>query len=121
VDDRQCDQVVMGQRCQSLENTNGASQANSRSEAILNLPKRDRLVFIICLLDGYSIHDCAVLLGRSREINEVRHRADIQIGQIDELGKVVTFGMSLISVSAVEEKWVSLPTILVRRTPRVLE
>ena len=46
--------------------------------------------FSSCLLEGYSIHDRAVLravlLGRSpREINEVRHRVDIQIRQIDEL------------------------------------
>jgi len=97
----------MGEGCQSLENANSASQANTRSESILNLPKRDRLVFIICLLEGYSIHARAVLLGRSpREINEVRHRVDIQITQIDEFRKWVTFGMSLISLSAAEEKWV---------------
>jgi hypothetical protein len=83
VDYPQCDQVVMGQGCQSLENANGASQANTRSESILNLPKLDWLVFVIRILEGYSIHDCAVLLGRSREINEVRHhRVDIQIGKL---------------------------------------
>jgi hypothetical protein len=68
-------------------------------------------LFSSCLLEGYSIHDRAVLrtvlLGRSpREINEVRHRVDIQIGHIDEHEKLVTFGMSLISLSAAEEKWV---------------
>ena len=54
---------------------------------ILELPQLDRLVFVICVLEGYSIHDCALLLGRSpREIYGVRHRVSIQEAQIDEPG-----------------------------------
>jgi DNA-directed RNA polymerase specialized sigma24 family protein len=45
--------------------------AMAESESILDLPEFDRFVFVICVLERYSIHDCALLLGRSpREINE---------------------------------------------------
>jgi DNA-directed RNA polymerase specialized sigma24 family protein len=45
------------------------------SESILGLPEFDRLVLVICVLEHYSTHDCALLLGKSpREINEVRYR-----------------------------------------------
>jgi DNA-directed RNA polymerase specialized sigma24 family protein len=54
-------------------------------ESIFGLPEFDRLVFVICVLEHYSIHDCALLLGKSpREINEVRYRVGDQVGQIDE-------------------------------------
>ena len=56
------------------------------SEAILDLPELDRFAFVICALERYSMHDCALLLGRSpREINEARQRAGNLVGQIDEL------------------------------------
>lgn len=54
-------------------------------QPILALPDLDRLVFVISILERHSIHDCALLLGRSpRDINEARQRAADQIKQIDE-------------------------------------
>jgi DNA-directed RNA polymerase specialized sigma24 family protein len=56
------------------------------SESILDLPEFDRLVFVICDLEHYSIYDCALLLGRSlRDIVEARQRVDEQLGKIGEL------------------------------------
>ena len=53
-------------------------------ESILGLPEFERFVFIICVLERYSIHDCALLLGKSpREVSEVRHRVGNQVGQVD--------------------------------------
>jgi DNA-directed RNA polymerase specialized sigma24 family protein len=60
--------------------------ALAASGAILDLPELDRFVFVICVLERYSMHDCALLLGRSpRDINEARQRAGSLVGQIDEL------------------------------------
>jgi len=45
-------------------------------EAVLNLEDFERFVFIVSVLEHYSDHDCALLLGRSvREILETRARA----------------------------------------------
>jgi len=58
------------------------------AESILNLPELDRFVFVICVLERYSIHDCALLLGKSpAEISEVRHRVGNKVGQIDVRSK----------------------------------
>jgi hypothetical protein len=55
-------------------------------ESILDLPELDRFVFVICVLERYSMCDCALLLGKSpRDINDARQRVGNQIGQIDEL------------------------------------
>jgi DNA-directed RNA polymerase specialized sigma24 family protein len=60
--------------------------AVAESEAILELPDFDRLVFVICVLERYSMRDCALLLGRSpRDIDEARQRVVNRVGQIDEL------------------------------------
>jgi DNA-directed RNA polymerase specialized sigma24 family protein len=56
------------------------------SESILGLPEFERFVFVICVLECYSIHDCALLLGKSpRDIIEARQRVGDQVGHIDEL------------------------------------
>jgi DNA-directed RNA polymerase specialized sigma24 family protein len=61
--------------------------AIATSEAILDLPECERFVFVMCVLEHYSIHDCALLLGKSpREIDEVRQRVGNHVGQRDELG-----------------------------------
>jgi DNA-directed RNA polymerase specialized sigma24 family protein len=61
---------------------------SATSESILDLPEFDRFVFVICVLERYSTHDCALLLGKSPgEVNEVRYRVGNQVGQIDEGGK----------------------------------
>jgi hypothetical protein len=61
--------------------------AFAESESVFDLPEFERFVFVICVLERYSIHDCALLLARSpREVNEARHRVGNQVGQSDELG-----------------------------------
>jgi hypothetical protein len=53
-------------------------------ESILDLPECERLVFVICVLERYSIHDCALLLGKSpQDVRGIRHRVGNQVGQID--------------------------------------
>ena len=94
--------LVMGPEGQSFVNTNrnaddqliafspdDSLDANAESESILDLPEFDRFVFVICVLERYSMHDCALLLGRShRDINEARQRVGNQAGQIDELNNI---------------------------------
>jgi hypothetical protein len=59
-------------------------------ESIVELSAFDRFVFVICALERYSTHDCAVLLGKSvREVNEARHRIDNQAGQISEFSNTL--------------------------------
>ena len=63
--------------------------AIAASESILDLPELERFVLVICVLERYSIHDCALLLGKSpRDINEARQRVDNQVGQIDGLSNI---------------------------------
>jgi DNA-directed RNA polymerase specialized sigma24 family protein len=63
--------------------------AMAESESIFDLPECDRFVFVICVLERYSMHDCALLLGRSpRDINEARQRVGNQVKQIEELGNI---------------------------------
>ena len=58
----------------------------AESEWILDLPELDRFVFVICVLERYSIYDCALLLGRSpRDINDARQRVGNEVGEIDKL------------------------------------
>jgi hypothetical protein len=60
--------------------------ANAESESILNLPEFDRFVFVICVLERYSMHDCALLLGRShRDISQARQRVGNQVEKTDRL------------------------------------
>jgi hypothetical protein len=91
--------LVMGSGSQSFINTNDDADdglvafssndslgAIAGSESILDLPECERFVFVICVLERYSIHDCALLLGKSpRDIIEARQRVGNQVGHIDEL------------------------------------
>lgn len=55
------------------------------SLAILKLPDFDRLVFVICVLERYSIMDCALLLTRSpKDVNDARVRAIARVVCADE-------------------------------------
>jgi len=55
------------------------------SQPILGLNTPDRFVFVICVLERYSIHDCALLLDKSpQDICEARQKAINQIEQINE-------------------------------------
>jgi len=63
--------------------------AIAASESILDLPEFERFVLVICVLEHYSIHDCALLLGKSpRDIKEARQRVGNQVGQIDGLSNI---------------------------------
>ena len=60
-------------------------EALQDSFAILELPDFDRLVFAICVLQRYSILDCALLLKRSpKEVNDARVRAINQVISAEE-------------------------------------
>jgi len=51
-------------------------EAMPDAHAILTLPDFDRLIFVICVLERYSILDCALLLRRSpKDVNDARVRA----------------------------------------------
>jgi hypothetical protein len=69
------------------------------SLAILELPDFDRLVFVICVLERYSILDCALLLKRSpKDVNDARMRAINQVVSAEELNRhesTTTFPTSL--------------------------
>lgn len=55
------------------------------SVAILGLPDFDRLAFVICALERYSILDCALLLRRSpKDVNDVRVHAINQVLSAEE-------------------------------------
>jgi DNA-directed RNA polymerase specialized sigma24 family protein len=59
-------------------------------ESILDLPELDRFVFVICVLERYSMYDCALLLDRSlRDINEALHRVGNQARQVRELNDIL--------------------------------
>ena len=92
--------LVMGFRRPLFVNTNDDADSGviafspddslptiAEAESILDLPEFDRLVFVICVLERYLIHDCALLLGRSpRDINEALQRVVNQVGKIANLG-----------------------------------
>ena len=66
-----------------------SASAIAGSESILDLPEFDRLVFVICDLEHYSIYDCALLLDTSlRNIVEARQRVGNQVGQYAELNDI---------------------------------
>ena len=51
-------------------------EAMQEVHAILTLPDFDRLVFVICVLERYSILDCALLLRKSpKDVNDACARA----------------------------------------------
>jgi DNA-directed RNA polymerase specialized sigma24 family protein len=51
------------------------------SIVILHLPKFDRLVFVICVLERLSIQDCALLLGKSsKDVKDAIVRAANRLG-----------------------------------------
>lgn len=74
------------------------------SLAILQLADFDRLVFVICVLERYSILDCALLLKKSpKEVNDARVRAINQILSAEERNRhesTTTFPTSLYGASS---------------------
>jgi hypothetical protein len=56
-------------------------------QRILGFSQFDRFVFVICVLERYSVHDCAALLGRSlRDINDSLQRTNRQLEDLDDFG-----------------------------------
>ena len=63
-----------------LQPTGNRIEALRNSLSILRLPDLDRLIFVICVLERYSILDCALLLKRSpKDVNNARLRAINQV------------------------------------------
>ena len=55
------------------------------SVAILTLPDLDRLAFVICILERYSILDCALLLRKTpQKVHEAILRAANQVVSVEE-------------------------------------
>jgi DNA-directed RNA polymerase specialized sigma24 family protein len=66
----------------------GSEIVSQRAEikAVLGLRPFDRFVFVMSVLEGYSDHDCSILLGRTRQdVLAARARALQQIGSEAEL------------------------------------
>lgn len=73
------------ERGEDVFSEDGSPSPMPNPQPILALPDLDRFVFVICILERHSIHDCALLLGRSlRDINEARQRATDQMKQVYE-------------------------------------
>jgi len=63
-------------------------EALRESPAILELPGFDRLAFVICVLERYSILDCALLLKKSpKAVNDARVRAINLVVSAEELNR----------------------------------
>jgi len=66
----------------------GGEILSERAEirAVLGLRPFDRFVFVMSVLEGYSDHDCSILLGCSRQdVLAAKTRALQQIGNVAEL------------------------------------
>jgi hypothetical protein len=62
------------------------ADALRNSVAIRNLPDPDRLAFVICVVERYSILDCALLLRKApQEVHDAIVRATNQVVPIEEL------------------------------------
>ena len=60
-------------------------EALRESVAILSLPDLDRLAFVICVLERYSILDCALLLRKApQEVYEAIVRASSQVLPLED-------------------------------------
>lgn len=61
------------------------TNAVPQSLAVINLPDFDRLVYVICVLEHYSVAHCALLLSRSlKEVDDARVRATIRVVVAEE-------------------------------------
>jgi len=62
--------------------TSEARRERVEVAAVLGLGSFDRFVFVMSVLEGYSYHECAILLGTTRrEVMEGRARALEQLGR----------------------------------------
>jgi DNA-directed RNA polymerase specialized sigma24 family protein len=70
----------------SVDRPNEASSECAEIMAVLGLPTFDRFVFVMSVLEGYSDHDCSILLGCTRrDVLAAKTRALQQIGSAAEL------------------------------------
>ena len=54
-------------------------------QAILALPDFDRFVFVICILERYSVHECALLLDKSpKDVNDAKKRTANELAWLDQ-------------------------------------
>ena len=59
----------------------------ANDQRILGFSQFDRFVFVICVIERYSVHDCAVLLRRSlRDVNDALQRTSGQFEHLDDIG-----------------------------------
>lgn len=59
--------------------------ASDDSAGILELSDDDRLIYVLCVIERYSIRDCASLLGRSRkEVSDAHNRALAEIAAFED-------------------------------------
>lgn len=59
--------------------------ATVNGQWILGLPRLDRFVFVICVLERSSVRECAALLGKSlRDVNESRQRTDRELDRFSQ-------------------------------------
>jgi DNA-directed RNA polymerase specialized sigma24 family protein len=70
-------------------------EALRKSSEILDLPDFDRLVFVICVLERYSILDCALLLRRSpKDVHDAITRATNRVVPVEERNDQETTAMN---------------------------
>jgi hypothetical protein len=89
-----------------LQPTQYRIEALRESLAILDLPDFDRLVFVICVLERYSILDCALLLRRSpKDVHDARVRATNQVVSVEERNREGTASFRISSYGARGDGW----------------
>jgi hypothetical protein len=70
----------------SIDSSDTTPSERVEIAAVLGLQTFDRFVFVMSVLEGYSDHDCAILLGSARrDVLAARSRALKQIGSVVEL------------------------------------
>jgi hypothetical protein len=69
-------------------------------DSVLGIADFERFVFVLCVLEHYREHECALLLGCSaREVREARTRA---IAELAGIGQVAPVGRATVSASFAE-------------------
>lgn len=75
--------------CDQSQPNQYRTTAVPESLAALNLPDFDRMVYVICVLEDYSIAHCALLLSRTlKEVDDARVRATIRVVVAEERNRL---------------------------------
>ena len=78
----------------------GGPSGHFDRDSVLGIADFERFVFVLCVLERYRVHECALLLGCSaREVREARTRA---IAELAGLRQVVPVGRTTVSASFAE-------------------